>query len=120
MTNTPWVIRPATGDGFAITYRTEREVKRIRAETREDLESLRDLLTEYLAPDELATPAYTHIAVFNVADANGAMGWGNLPVAIKPGGLGLDGLGKISDEARAKFPRAHGVVLVNLIPLGSA
>jgi hypothetical protein len=118
MTNTPWVIRPATGDGFAITYRTEREVKRIRAETREDLESLRDLLTEYLAPDELATPTHTHLAVFNVKTASGATGWMRRPVALS-GAPSPETVVAMEDRARGEYG-ALSVLLVNLIPLGSA
>lgn len=118
MTNTPWVIRPAIGSGWAITYRGEYDVKRIAVETREDLESLRDLLTEYLAPEQPSGP--THLAVLNVIGTDGAMGWCSLPTEIEPGGLGIDGVNKVCSEALAKFPRARSVVLVNLIPMAGA
>ena len=118
MTNTPWVIRPATGDGFAITYRTEREVKRIRAETREDLESLRDLLTEYLAPGKPATPTHTHLAAFSIKTPDGAMGWARFPVSLA-GAPSPETIAAMERNARDGYG-ASSALLINLIPVGGA
>lgn len=119
MTNTPWVIRPAIGPGWAITYRGEHEVKRIAVETREDLESLRDLLTEYLAPEAPASPVATHLAVLFISANPASQGYTNVGVTIPSGTPTLKDIRDIERNAREKngWPV---VVLTALIPLGGA
>jgi hypothetical protein len=115
-----WTVGPIAGDG-GIWLANDKGGERFArvVGTHEDLASLRDALTEYLAPPPPTTPAARYLAVLFISPSPGAQGYTNVGVTIPNGTPTLKDIRDIERNASEKngWP---AVVLTALIPLGGA